>query len=139
MKSLTVYNAENERTLGTEYIYDDYQRLIKTIDEKISRPETSTYQGIIVEGAAYTPYRYTYIGYDAFGRKAWISEVNGEEVTGEDVTETQIESHKITYIYDAEDKITGIRYALVEGDGVEGKGFYILCRYDAICIKCFCF
>lgn len=118
-----VYNAENERTLGTEYIYDDYQRLIKTIDEKISRPETSTYQGIIVEGAAYTPYRYTYIGYDAFGRKAWISEVNGEEVTGEDVTETQIESHKITYIYDAEDKITGIRYALVEGDGVEGLNF----------------
>ena len=97
--------------------------MIKTIDEKISRPETSTYQGIIVEGAAYTPYRYTYIGYDAFGRKAWISEVNGEEVTGEDVTETQIESHKITYIYDAEDKITGIRYALVEGDGVEGLNF----------------
>ena len=63
-----------------------------------------------------TPYRCTYTGYDGFGRTAWSAEVDAESEPSEEF----LAAHKITYIYDAEDKVTGIRYALVKDGGVAG-------------------
>lgn len=59
-------------------------------------------------------YRYSYTGYDAYGRTAWTAEVNSKE----EPTETQIEEHKIHYTYDAEDKVTAIAYAMATEENV---------------------
>ena len=96
------YKADGTQTLQTEYKYDDQYRLIQMTDAKKSGNEQKSY-------------RYTYTGYDGFGRTAWTAEVSQET----EPTETQIEKHKISYSYDAEDKLTEVHYALVEDGRVE--------------------
>ena len=96
------YKADGTQTLQTEYKYDDQYRLIQMTDAKKSGNEQK-------------PYRYTYTGYDGFGRTVWTAEVSQEA----EPTVAQIEKHKISYSYDAEDKLTEVHYALVEDGRVE--------------------
>lgn len=98
-----LYSSDGKQTLQTDYAYDDQYRQTKMTDSRMK-------DGKLV------PYRYTLTGYDGFGRTAWSAEVNAESEPSEEV----IASHKITYSYDAEDKVTGIRYALVKDGGVAG-------------------
>ena len=51
--------------MQTNYQYDDQYRLTKMTDAKKS-------------GSAMKAYRYTYTGYDGFGRTAWTAEVSQE-------------------------------------------------------------
>lgn len=96
-------DSDGKETLQTEYTYDDQYRQTKMVDSE-------------KKDGSFVPYRYTLTGYDDFGRTAWTAEVDSKS----EPTEAQIQSHKITYQYDAEDKVTGIRYALVQDGGVEG-------------------
>lgn len=98
-----MYDSSGAQTLQTEYTYDDQYRQTKMVDLKKK-------DGVL------TPYRYTLTGYDGFGRTAWTAEVDSESEPSEET----ISKHKITYSYDAEDKVTGIRYALVTDGGVAG-------------------
>ncbi|MBC5746158.1 hypothetical protein FMM74_022100, partial [Lachnospiraceae bacterium MD308] len=98
-----MYSSDGKQTLQTDYAYDDQYRQTKMTDSRM-------------KDGKLTPYRYTLTGYDGFGRTAWSAEVNAESEPSEEV----IASHKITYSYDAEDKVTGIRYALVKDGGVAG-------------------
>ena len=66
-------------------------------------------------GSERKAYRYTYTGYDGFGRTAWTAEVSQET----EPTDAQIAKHKISYSYDTEDKITEVTYALAEDGRVE--------------------
>lgn len=50
---------------------------------------------------------------------AWISEVSADN----EPSKEQIEAHKLTYHYDAEDKVTAIHYALPEDNRVESLHF----------------
>ena len=114
------FDAQGQQTLQTEYVYDSQCRQIKMTDIRAKKGKM-------------LPYRYTYTGYDDFGRKAWAAEVNSEK----EPDEKEIEAHKITYSYDAESKLTGIRYALTEKDGVEGLNYIYdgnrwLKRIDAV-------
>lgn len=104
------YDSDGNQTLQTEYTYDDQYRQTKMVD-------------LQKKDGTLTPYRYTLTGYDDFGRTAWTAEVNSESEPSEDT----VASHKITYSYDAEDKVTGIRYALVQDGGVAGLDY----AYDA--------
>lgn len=88
--------------MQTNYQYDDQYRLTKMTDAKKS-------------GSAMKAYRYTYTGYDGFGRTAWTAEVSQEA----EPTDAQIAKHKISYSYDTEDKITEVTYALAEDGRVE--------------------
>ena len=96
------YQADGTQTLQTNYQYDDQYRLTKMTDAKKS-------------GSARKAYRYTYTGYDGFGRTAWTAEVSQEA----EPTDAQIAKHKISYSYDTEDKITEVAYALAEDGRVE--------------------
>ena len=96
------YQADGTQTLQTNYQYDDQYRLTKMTDAKKSGSERKAY-------------RYTYTGYDGFGRTAWTAEVSQEA----EPTDAQIAKHKISYSYDAEDKLTEVHYALVEDGRVE--------------------
>lgn len=103
----TVTYDENEvAELQTEYTYDDQYRQIRMVDSRKTEADMK-------------PYRYTCTGYDGFGRTAWTAEIDSESEPSEEL----VAKHKITYHYDAEDKVTGIDYALVEADGVEGLRF----------------
>ena len=88
--------------MQTNYQYDDQYRLTKMTDAKKSGSERKAY-------------RYTYTGYDGFGRTAWTAEVSQEA----EPTDAQIAKHKISYRYDTEDKITEVTYALAEDGRVE--------------------
>lgn len=66
-------------------------------------------------GSERKAYRYTYTGYDGFGRTAWTAEISQEA----EPTDAQIAKHKISYSYDTEDKITEVTYALAEDGRVE--------------------
>lgn len=88
--------------MQTNYQYDDQYRLTKMTDAKKS-------------GSEMKAYRYTYTGYDGFGRTAWTAEVSQEA----EPTDAQIAKHKISYSYDTEDKITEVTYALAEDGRVE--------------------
>ena len=88
--------------MQTNYQYDDQYRLTKMTDAKKSGSERKAY-------------RYTYTGYDGFGRTAWTAEVSQEA----EPTDAQIAKHKISYSYDTEDKITEVTYALAEDGRVE--------------------
>lgn len=96
------YQADGTQTLQTNYQYDDQYRLTKMTDAKKSGSERKAY-------------RYTYTGYDGFGRTAWTAEVSQEA----EPTDAQIAKHKISYSYDTEDKITEVTYALAEDGRVE--------------------
>ena len=96
------YQADGTQTLQTNYQYDDQYRLTKMTDAKKS-------------GSARKAYRYTYTGYDGFGRTAWTAEVSQEA----EPSDAQIAKHKISYSYDTEDKITEVAYALAEDGRVE--------------------
>ena len=96
------YQADGTQTLQTNYQYDDQYRLTKMTDAKKSGSERKAY-------------RYTYTGYDGFGRTAWIAEVSQEA----EPSDAQIAKHKISYSYDTEDKITEVTYALAEDGRVE--------------------
>lgn len=96
------YQADGTQTLQTNYQYDDQYRLTKMTDAKKS-------------GSARKAYRYTYTGYDGFGRTAWTAEVSQEA----EPSDAQIAKHKISYSYDTEDKITEVTYALAEDGRVE--------------------
>ena len=96
------YQADGTQTLQTNYQYDDQYRLTKMTDAKKSGSERKAY-------------RYTYTGYDEFGRTAWTAEVSQEA----EPTDAQIAKHKISYSYDTEDKITEVTYALAEDGRVE--------------------
>lgn len=98
-----MYGSDGKQQLQTDYTYDDQYRQTKMVDSRM-------------KDGSLTPYRYTYTGYDGFGRTAWSAEVDAESEPSED----QVSAHKITYTYDAEDKVTGVRYALVKDGGVEG-------------------
>lgn len=105
MVATKTFTAEDVQTLQSEYTYDDQCRLIKTVDSK--------------EDGSLGAYRYSYTGYDKFGRTVWTAEVNSQE----EPTETQIENHKISYTYDVEDKVTAISYAMVTEENVQGLQF----------------
>ena len=96
------YQADGTQTLQTNYQYDDQYRLTKMTDAKKS-------------GSEMKAYRYTYTGYDGFGRTAWTAEVSQEA----EPSDAQIAKHKISYSYDTEDKITEVTYALAEDGRVE--------------------
>ena len=96
------YQADGIQTLQTNYQYDDQYRLTKMTDAKKSGSERKAY-------------RYTYTGYDGFGRTAWTAEVSQEA----EPSDAQIAKHKISYSYDTEDKITEVTYALAEDGRVE--------------------
>lgn len=96
------YQADGTQTLQTNYQYDDQYRLTKMTDAKKSGSERKAY-------------RYTYTGYDGFGRTAWTAEVSQEA----EPIDAQIAKHKISYSYDTEDKITEVTYALAEDGRVE--------------------
>ena len=96
------YQADGTQTLQTNYQYDDQYRLTKMTDAKKSGSERKAY-------------RYTYTGYDGFGRTAWTAEVSQEA----EPSDAQIAKHKISYSYDTEDKITEVAYALAEDGRVE--------------------
>jgi len=100
------FTGEDVQTLQSDYTYDNQYRLTKMVDSKSIESEI-------------VPYRYSYTGYDVFGRTAWTAEVNSESEPVDDV----IENHKIKYTYDVEDKVTDISYALVETGGVESLKF----------------
>ena len=98
-----MYGSDGKQQLQTDYTYDDQYRQTKMVDSRM-------------KDGSLAPYRYTYTGYDGFGRTAWSAEVDAES----EPTEDQVSAHKITYAYDAEDKVTGVRYALVKDGGVAG-------------------
>ena len=98
-----MYGSDGKQQLQTDYTYDDQYRQTKMVDSRM-------------KDGSLAPYRYTYTGYDGFGRTAWSAEVDAES----EPTEDQVSAHKITYTYDAEDKVTGVRYALVKDGGVAG-------------------
>jgi RHS repeat-associated protein len=98
-----MYGSDGKQQLQTDYTYDDQYRQTKMVDSRM-------------KDGSLMPYRYTYTGYDGFGRTAWSAEVDAES----EPTEDQVSAHKITYTYDAEDKVTGVRYALVKDGGVAG-------------------
>ncbi len=100
------FDTNDKQTLQTEYTYDDQYRQIKMVDLKLS-------------DGAMTPYRYTYTGYDGFGRTAWTAEVNKNSGPSEE----EIKAHKIHFSYDAEDKVTAVTYALSETGAVESLHF----------------
>ncbi|MGN1166607.1 MAG: DNRLRE domain-containing protein [Lachnospiraceae bacterium] len=98
-----LYDSDGKETLQTEYTYDDLQRQTKMVDSQ-------------KKDTGFVPYRYTFTGYDDFGRTSWTAEVNSESEPSEET----VTSHKVTYQYDTEDKVTGIQYALVGAGGMEG-------------------
>ena len=100
------FDTNDKQTLQTEYTYDDQYRQIKMVDAKEK-------DGVI------TPYRYSYTGYDGFGRTAWVSEVSKSS----EPSKEEIEAHKIRFSYDAEDKVTAVSYALTEKGAVESLHF----------------
>lgn len=103
LTTVKLYGSDGKQELQTDYTYDDQYRQTKMTDSRM-------------KDGSLTPYRYTYTGYDGFGRTAWSAEVDA----GSEPSEELIAAHKITYTYDAEDKVTGIRYALVRDGGVAG-------------------
>ncbi len=100
------YDVTDTQTLQTEYTYVELFRQISMVDKKL------------VNGTL-TPYRYTYTDYDELGRVAWVSEVSSQSTP----SATVIDNHKIHYVYDTEDKIQEIQYALVDTGEVESLHF----------------
>lgn len=100
------FEGDGTQTLESDDTYDELNRLTEMTDSKMVN-------GTLV------PYRYTKYGYDAFGRMAWFAEVNSSSEPSADL----LAKHKITYTYDAEDKVTGVDCAMPSAAGVQGLRF----------------
>ena len=99
------YDEEGIRTLKTDYIYDDNDKLTSMVDSKFN-------------GNDEAPYHYTYYEYDDFRRLIGYSEINSSSKPSTSV----INKNKIVYTYDVNDRVTDINYPDSD-DEVKGLKF----------------
>ncbi|MDY3374185.1 MAG: DNRLRE domain-containing protein [Terrisporobacter othiniensis] len=99
------YDEEGIRTLKTDYVYDDNDKLTSMVDSKFN-------------GNDEAPYHYTYYEYDDFRRLVGYSEVNSSSKPSTSV----INKNKIVYTYDVNDRVTDINYP-DSNDEVKGLKF----------------
>lgn len=104
------YNVNNIWVKLTNYMYNDDDMLIKTVDYNVksNRP---------------TPYRSTIYEYDELKRLVGYSEINNSSQP----TEQEINENKLVYRYDIEDKLIEIRYPKSANDMLIG----IKLKYNA--------
>ncbi len=86
------------------YGYDDFGKVVSEVDAKADT------------NGDMTPYHYIYYGYDGLGRLSYVSELNASTAP----EESDINSHKLTYTYDSDGKVTDIGYPLSTSDEVTG-------------------
>jgi len=70
-----------------------------------------------MDGGQEKLFRVTSTGYDAYGRIAWISETDSPD--GQEPSQSTVNLHKISYSYDAEDRLVRKNYPLA-GSGIQG-------------------
>ena len=99
------YDEEGIRSLKTDYLYDDNDKLTSMVDSKFN-------------GNDEVAYHYTYYEYDDFKRLIGYSEVNSSSKPSTSV----INKNKIAYTYDVNDRVTDINYP-DSNDEVKGLKF----------------
>lgn len=109
------YNAKNQLTESKEYNNGDELEKKSTYSYNSDDLVASVVDYKKVSGSQ-EPYRYTYYGYNDFGKMTSFAEIDASSTP----SESTINSHKLKYKYDIEDKLIEIRYPKTSGDSLKG-------------------
>ena len=110
LNQVTCYRAGGTGTLETKYTYSSTDQVLAMEDFQIN-------------GNGKVRYRYTAYTYDDFDQLTGFAEYDGADIPNE----AQLSKHRISYSYDLEGRLTGIRYPEVR----QGKVIGLEYTYDA--------
>ncbi|MCR5736444.1 MAG: DUF6531 domain-containing protein [Eubacterium sp.] len=96
------YTPKNELDGVTEYVYNDENQLVESVDKH-----------------GETPYRYTFYEYDKYGRNISVAEVNAESKPSDEIKKNA----KLKYVYNVDDNIEKIYYPNNSNDELKGIKF----------------
>ncbi|MFR1062552.1 polymorphic toxin-type HINT domain-containing protein [Intestinibacter bartlettii] len=105
--AINYFDEDEKQTFRTEYVYDILGNVLQMKDYKVSNNEN-------------TLYRFTKYDYDNLKRIVGISELSEEDISTDTPTDTEIESHKITFTYDINDKVTDVTYPTSINSNIKG-------------------